>query len=141
MYCIVFMVVYLKYLLFYLFGCLYVVLLFCLSRSRFHHSEENAYKESLVKSHFVACMATCHSLTKIEGQLSGDPLDLKMFEATGWVCSSLVLLFCIMFNLSPARNCETFEPLIQTVCFKKPREGLSFSVRSHFFSVGRSDAS
>jgi len=30
-------------------------------------------------------MATCHSLTKIEGQLSGDPLDLKMFEATGWV--------------------------------------------------------
>ncbi|XP_076007323.1 polyamine-transporting ATPase 13A3 isoform X2 [Genypterus blacodes] len=52
---------------------------------RFHLSEENAYKESLVKSQFVACMATCHSLTKIEGQLSGDPLDLKMFEATGWI--------------------------------------------------------
>uniref|UniRef100_A0A665UU14 Polyamine-transporting ATPase 13A3 n=1 Tax=Echeneis naucrates TaxID=173247 RepID=A0A665UU14_ECHNA len=48
-------------------------------------SEENAYKENLVKSQFVACMATCHSLTKIEGQLSGDPLDLKMFEATGWI--------------------------------------------------------
>uniref|UniRef100_G3P3W1 Polyamine-transporting ATPase 13A3 n=1 Tax=Gasterosteus aculeatus aculeatus TaxID=481459 RepID=G3P3W1_GASAC len=47
----------------------------------FHPSEENAYKENLVKSQFVACMATCHSLTKIEGQLSGDPLDLKMFEA------------------------------------------------------------
>lgn len=30
-------------------------------------------------------MATCHSLTKIEGELSGDPLDLKMFSATGWV--------------------------------------------------------
>ncbi|TNN84078.1 putative cation-transporting ATPase 13A3 [Liparis tanakae] len=52
---------------------------------RFHQSEENAYKESLVKSQFVACMATCHSLTKIEGQLSGDPLDLKMFEAIGWI--------------------------------------------------------
>ncbi|KAG7488168.1 hypothetical protein MATL_G00031590 [Megalops atlanticus] len=52
---------------------------------RFRLSEENAYKESLVKSQFVACMATCHSLTKIEGQLSGDPLDLKMFEATGWI--------------------------------------------------------
>uniref|UniRef100_A0A3Q3RG26 Polyamine-transporting ATPase 13A3 n=1 Tax=Mastacembelus armatus TaxID=205130 RepID=A0A3Q3RG26_9TELE len=50
----------------------------------FHLSEESAYKQNLVKSHFVACMATCHSLTKIEGQLSGDPLDLKMFEATGW---------------------------------------------------------
>uniref|UniRef100_A0A3Q3GGC5 ATPase 13A3 n=1 Tax=Labrus bergylta TaxID=56723 RepID=A0A3Q3GGC5_9LABR len=51
----------------------------------FHLSEENAYKENLVKSQFVACMATCHSLTKIDGQLSGDPLDLKMFEATGWL--------------------------------------------------------
>uniref|UniRef100_A0A672FXH6 ATPase 13A3 n=1 Tax=Salarias fasciatus TaxID=181472 RepID=A0A672FXH6_SALFA len=51
----------------------------------FHLSEENAYKENLVKTQFVACMATCHSLTKIEGQLSGDPLDLKMFEATGWI--------------------------------------------------------
>ncbi|CAG5864327.1 unnamed protein product [Menidia menidia] len=51
----------------------------------FHLSEENAYKENLVKSQFVACMATCHSLTKIDGQLSGDPLDLKMFEATGWI--------------------------------------------------------
>lgn len=50
----------------------------------FQLSEETAYKENLVKSQFVACMATCHSLTKIEGQLSGDPLDLKMFEATGW---------------------------------------------------------
>ncbi|XP_064186142.1 polyamine-transporting ATPase 13A3 isoform X1 [Anguilla rostrata] len=52
---------------------------------RFHPSEDSTYKESLVKSQFVACMATCHSLTKIEGQLSGDPLDLKMFEATGWI--------------------------------------------------------
>lgn len=36
-------------------------------------------------------MATCHSLTKIEGQLSGDPLDLKMFEATGWVSCSVTI--------------------------------------------------
>ncbi|KAL4630733.1 putative cation-transporting ATPase 13A3 [Arapaima gigas] len=51
----------------------------------FHLSEDSACKEPLVKSQFVACMATCHSLTKIEGELSGDPLDLKMFEATGWI--------------------------------------------------------
>ena len=56
-----------------------------MSLPSFHLSEGNASKENLVKTHFVACMATCHSLTKIEGQLSGDPLDLKMFEATGWV--------------------------------------------------------
>ncbi|XP_037566605.2 LOW QUALITY PROTEIN: polyamine-transporting ATPase 13A3-like [Dermacentor silvarum] len=30
-------------------------------------------------------MATCHSITVIDRQLSGDPLDLKMFEATSWV--------------------------------------------------------
>ncbi|XP_036789074.1 polyamine-transporting ATPase 13A3 isoform X1 [Manis pentadactyla] len=47
--------------------------------------EENVCNEILVKSQFVACMATCHSLTKIEGVLSGDPLDLKMFEAIGWI--------------------------------------------------------
>ncbi|XP_032458038.1 probable cation-transporting ATPase 13A3 isoform X2 [Nasonia vitripennis] len=29
-------------------------------------------------------MLVCHSLTIIEGELSGDPLDAKMFESTGW---------------------------------------------------------
>lgn len=29
-------------------------------------------------------MATCHSLHKIDGELLGDPLDVKMFEFTGW---------------------------------------------------------
>ena len=33
----------------------------------------------------VVAMATCHSLTIIEGELSGDPLDLKMFNSTNWV--------------------------------------------------------
>nr|XP_027204749.1 probable cation-transporting ATPase 13A3 [Dermatophagoides pteronyssinus]XP_027204751.1 probable cation-transporting ATPase 13A3 [Dermatophagoides pteronyssinus] len=30
-------------------------------------------------------LASCHSLTLIEGKMIGDPLDQKMFEATGWV--------------------------------------------------------
>jgi len=29
-------------------------------------------------------MATCHSLREVEGELVGDPLDLKMFEFTCW---------------------------------------------------------
>uniref|UniRef100_A0A4W4FIQ9 Cation-transporting ATPase n=1 Tax=Electrophorus electricus TaxID=8005 RepID=A0A4W4FIQ9_ELEEL len=81
--------------------------------------KDNAFKESLVKTHFVACMATCHSLTKIEGQLSGDPLDLKMFEATGWVCSSALL--------SPGQL--TSDPLALTV--QKPAIG-SWSLCSAF---------
>ncbi|KAM4771312.1 putative cation-transporting ATPase 13A4 [Rhinophrynus dorsalis] len=30
-------------------------------------------------------MTSCHSVVMVEGKLQGDPLDLKMFEATGWV--------------------------------------------------------
>ncbi|XP_041659728.1 probable cation-transporting ATPase 13A3 [Cheilinus undulatus] len=51
----------------------------------FASPESDAAKETLVNSAFVACMASCHSLTNIEGELSGDPLDLKMFSATGWI--------------------------------------------------------
>lgn len=29
-------------------------------------------------------MATCHSLRLVDGELVGDPLDLKMFEFTRW---------------------------------------------------------
>ncbi|CAF97576.1 unnamed protein product, partial [Tetraodon nigroviridis] len=47
--------------------------------------ESNVTTENMVNSAFVAGMASCHSLTKIEGELSGDPLDLKMFNATSWI--------------------------------------------------------
>lgn len=30
-------------------------------------------------------MATCHSLRSVDGELVGDPLDLKMFEFTRWI--------------------------------------------------------
>lgn len=29
-------------------------------------------------------MASCHSLRNVDGELVGDPLDLKMFEFTNW---------------------------------------------------------
>ena len=29
-------------------------------------------------------MATCHSLRVVDGGLIGDPLDVKMFQFTGW---------------------------------------------------------
>lgn len=31
------------------------------------------------------CMVTCHAITQMDGQMRGDPLDLKMFESTGWI--------------------------------------------------------
>ncbi|XP_022090337.1 probable cation-transporting ATPase 13A3 [Acanthaster planci] len=33
---------------------------------------------------FTSTMATCHSLAVVNEELSGDPIDLKMFQATGW---------------------------------------------------------
>lgn len=36
-------------------------------------------------SPLMICLASCHSLTIIDQKLIGDPLDLQMFEATGWV--------------------------------------------------------
>ncbi|XP_037950937.1 probable cation-transporting ATPase 13A3 isoform X2 [Teleopsis dalmanni] len=41
--------------------------------------------ERLPLEHFLFCMVTCHSITIMNGKLMGDPLDLKMFESTGWI--------------------------------------------------------
>ena len=37
-----------------------------------------------VNKNILYMMATCHSLRLVDGELLGDPLDLKMFEFTGW---------------------------------------------------------
>ena len=34
----------------------------------------------------ATAMATCHSLTIIDNEITGDPLDLKMFNSINWVC-------------------------------------------------------
>ena len=34
-------------------------------------------------------MATCHSLRAVDDELLGDPLDIKMFEFTGWLFEEL----------------------------------------------------
>ncbi|CAI4229537.1 unnamed protein product [Auanema sp. JU1783] len=37
-----------------------------------------------MKGDLVNAIATCHSLTRINGALNGDPLDLILFQQTGW---------------------------------------------------------
>ncbi|XP_066922539.1 polyamine-transporting ATPase 13A3-like isoform X1 [Clytia hemisphaerica] len=48
----------------------------------FNHLQESVSQDSQDK--FTIGMACCHSLTIIDGHITGDPLDLKMFEATVW---------------------------------------------------------
>ncbi|XP_075823683.1 putative cation-transporting ATPase 13A4 isoform X1 [Microtus pennsylvanicus] len=40
--------------------------------------------KALPQGPLCAAMATCHSLILLDGAIQGDPLDLKMFEATKW---------------------------------------------------------
>lgn len=50
------------------------------------HAFENL-ESSLFRSesdHITMCMASCHSLTILDGNICGDPLDEKMFQATNW---------------------------------------------------------
>ncbi|KAK3867069.1 hypothetical protein Pcinc_027432 [Petrolisthes cinctipes] len=39
---------------------------------------------TLPHDHLLYSMATCHAITIINNEQVGDPLDLKMFESTGW---------------------------------------------------------
>ena len=41
-------------------------------------------------SRVLVALATCHDLTYVHGKLVGDPLDIQMFQATGWVSVLLV---------------------------------------------------
>lgn len=47
-------------------------------------SRTNSGGAELLKDAMLNTMATCHSLRNIDDELMGDPLDLKMFEFTGW---------------------------------------------------------
>ena len=35
--------------------------------------------------YYVECLACCHQLTYIKDKLMGDPIDVQMFESTGWI--------------------------------------------------------
>ena len=41
-------------------------------------------KEKELKQLFIECLACCQGITRIKGKLVGDPIDVEMFESTGW---------------------------------------------------------
>ena len=68
----------------------------------------------------IAAMATCHSLTLIDGELCGDPLDFKMFQATGW-------------DIEEGGACETerYGQIIPTIV--KPKSTAADALRMKYF--------
>lgn len=41
-------------------------------------------EKNLNDGNLLRCLASCHSLSRFNGDLTGDPLDIKMFESTKW---------------------------------------------------------
>lgn len=62
---------------------------FCVSFQDFHSFPAD---HSLPWGPLFRAMVVCHSLIVWEGKIQGDPLDVKMFEATNWV----TLRFAVM---------------------------------------------
>ncbi|XP_019733551.1 probable cation-transporting ATPase 13A3 isoform X2 [Hippocampus comes] len=54
--------------------------------------------EISTETSFAACMATCHSLITIEGKLCGDPLDVKVFGATGSILEEATEYQVALYN-------------------------------------------
>ncbi|XP_053378847.1 polyamine-transporting ATPase 13A3-like isoform X2 [Mercenaria mercenaria] len=55
------------------------------------------------RGEFLVGMATCHSLTIIDGEISGDPMDVIMFNATKWTLEE------------PGRDTSKFDTIMPTV--------------------------
>ncbi|XP_007946210.1 probable cation-transporting ATPase 13A4 [Orycteropus afer afer] len=57
-------------------------------RNSFQEVHSFASGKALPWGPLCAAMASCHSLVFLDGTIQGDPLDLKMFEATTWEMDS-----------------------------------------------------
>ena len=64
--------------------CLAIIFALCALPCRFASLVTQPHA-NLPMNELKYAMGTCHSLTRIDGVLSGDPLELKMFESLKWV--------------------------------------------------------
>lgn len=93
-------------------------------------------------------LATCHSLKVVDGEVIGDPLDVKMFEYTGWTldegkdASAKATTKSGTAKDGKSRLTERAPALVQTVV--RPPGGQAFDVEdamrpgkhAHFLEVG-----
>ncbi|KAG8445133.1 hypothetical protein GDO86_010049, partial [Hymenochirus boettgeri] len=66
----------------------------------------------------IGAMASCHSLIVLDGQIQGDPLDLKMFESTSWVIADQQddkkadNMQQVVLKPGPAANSDSIEGIV-----------------------------
>ncbi|KAJ1355301.1 hypothetical protein KIN20_012642 [Parelaphostrongylus tenuis] len=77
----------------------------------------------------IIAIATCHSLTKIHGELHGDPLDLILFNKTGWTLEETV-------NGGEEHEMELYDN-VQPSLVKPPEEHLRSTKFNKEYSVIR----
>jgi cation-transporting ATPase 13A2 len=46
--------------------------------------DKDLNKNKDINKLFIECLASCHGITRVDGKIIGDPIDVKMFEASGW---------------------------------------------------------
>lgn len=49
-------------------------------------SDPNQFKQlrSYNQTKYIECLGVCHAITRVHGELIGDPLDVRMFNSTKW---------------------------------------------------------
>ena len=62
-----------------------------LSKENFNYYKEKLKNNNNVKTRkkelrqlYIECLACCHGATRVDNKIIGDPIDVEMFESTGW---------------------------------------------------------
>jgi cation-transporting ATPase 13A3/4/5 len=52
-------------------------------KSKINNKDAISKKKELTQL-YIECLACCQGITRVKGKLIGDPIDVEMFESTGW---------------------------------------------------------
>ena len=61
-----------------------------LSKNNFEYYKEKSVNNNAINKKkeltqlYIECLACCQGITRVKGKLIGDPIDVEMFESTGW---------------------------------------------------------
>ena len=82
----------------------------------------------------IKALASCHSLTRINGEITGDPLDVKMFESTKWDFLDDHLQATSFEQITPVAKQHIDESLVFTDEFLRVNETEIAIVKQFTFS-------
>jgi cation-transporting ATPase 13A3/4/5 len=73
-----------------------------------------------LKQLYIECLATCHNVTLVKGELIGDPIDRKMLEGVGWILRE---------NFDDNKNGDkAYDPLVQAYVRPKTEKKMEIPI-------------